>query len=101
MSGAAVVPNSAIPNREMIHILTAEFLTPAQVAALLRMSRKELAEWRRKRQGPLFRLGRRGVVIYPAEGLKNFLRARAQEGSREVRWSRAAVSRNHAASLNH
>ncbi len=69
--------DSAIPNSEIISILTAEFLTPAEVAVLLKVSRKALADRRLERQPPLFVLRSRGVVAYPAESFKNYLRAQS------------------------
>ncbi len=95
MTGAAVMPNSTMPTSEVVSILTAQFLTPAEVGAVLKVSRKVLADWRLKPQGPPFTLKAGGAVVYPAESFKNFLRARLQEdcreriGPREVRWSRA------------
>ncbi|MGA3325970.1 MAG: hypothetical protein ABSF45_15975 [Terriglobia bacterium] len=82
------MPDSLVANSEAVHILTAEFLTPAQVAALLKTSRKELADMRVKRAGPPFELKARGVVVYPADGLRRYLRALPQSagfGARSAR----------------
>ena len=75
MSSAAVMPNSMMPNSEVVSILTADVLTPAEVAAVLKVSRKALADWRLKREGPPFFLRVRGIVAYPAESFKTYLRA--------------------------
>lgn len=75
MSGTAVISNSMIPHSEIVSILTAEVLTPAEVAAVLKVSRKALADWRLKREGPPFYLRSRGKAVYPAESFKTFLRA--------------------------
>jgi hypothetical protein len=94
MSHPVAIPDSAIS------LLTAEFLTPAQAASLLKVSRWELASMRLKRQGPPFLLRRRGVVVYPAESFISFLRARPQKDRRggfdrrELRWSRTALAAN-------
>jgi hypothetical protein len=107
MSGAAVMPNSIIPNSEMVRVLTAEYLTPAEVAGLLKVSRKALVDMRLKRQGPPFMLRARGVVVYPAENFIAYLRARPQKdsregmGRREARWSRAAARPNLAVNMSH
>ncbi len=90
MSGAAVMPTS-----DVLSILTAKFLKPCEVAAVLKLSRKALADMRLERAGPPFTLKARGVVVYPAESFIQFLRARSQKecrgtiGAREARWSRA------------
>lgn len=76
MSGAAVISNSMMPNSEMVSILTAEFLMPAQVASMLKVSRWTLADWRLKRQGPPFMLRGRGVVVYPRRLFEVYLRQR-------------------------
>jgi hypothetical protein len=94
MSGAAVRADSMIPNFEVVSILTAEYLTPAEVAAVLKVSRKALADMRLKQSGPPFILRARGVVAYPAESFRRWLRAQVQSdcrekvGPREARWSR-------------
>ncbi len=66
---------SVMPTSEVVSILTAEVLTPAEVAAVLKVSRKALADWRLKREGPPFYLQARGKVIYPAQSFKTYLRA--------------------------
>jgi hypothetical protein len=50
MKGAGVVAvDSSIPNSEAaLRVLTAEFLTPAEVASVLKISRKLLADLRLK-----------------------------------------------------
>jgi hypothetical protein len=107
MAGAAVISDSAMPSAEVVHVLTAEFLSPGEVAALLGTTRKALADWRLKRQGPPFMLRAQGVVVYPAESFKSYLRARLQKDSREgverreARWSRAAVRPNLAVNVSH
>ena len=58
MSAAAVMPDSMIPNSEVVSILTAEFLTPAEVAILLKVSRLTLAKMRLGRTGVGIELGR-------------------------------------------
>lgn len=80
MTGAAAIADSAISNAEVLHALTAEYLRPAEVASLLRVSRKELAVWRLKRRGPPFFLKARGVVVYEAESFRRYLRARGNSG---------------------
>ena len=96
MSGAATISNPIIPTSAVLSILTAEFLKPAEIAGLLKVSRKTLAAWRLERQGPPFTLKARGVVVYPAESFKSYLRALPQRdcregsGARETRWSRAS-----------
>jgi len=93
MNSAAVRADSMIPNAEVVSILTAEYLTPAEVAAVLKVSRKALADMRLKRQGPPFILRARGVVVYPAESFRLYLRAQSRKvgcegfGPREARWS--------------
>lgn len=79
----------SLETSKVVSLLTAEFLTPAEVAGLLRVSRMTLADWRVKRQGPSFFLKPRGVPVYPLEGFRRYLRAfeRKREdghGSREV-----------------
>jgi hypothetical protein len=93
MNGAAVMPNSIIPNPESIHLLIAEFLLPAEIAGILGVSRKMLAEWRLKRQGPPFMLRARGVVVYPAESFRRYLLAHSQKEftAREPLWNRAVA----------
>jgi len=68
---------------KVVSLLKAEFLTPTQVASLLKVSRWTLATWRLKQQGPPFMLMSRGVVVYPAERFKSYLRALPQKGCRE------------------
>jgi len=86
----------AVEVSKVVSLLTAEFLTPAEVAALLKTSPWMLADWRRKQQGPPFMLRRRGAVIYPVESFVRWLRAQSQRncrealGAREARRSRAA-----------
>ena len=71
-------------------MLTAEFLTPAEVAALLKVPRKAVADMRLKRQGPPFILQKRGIVVYPAESIRWWLRAQENGGEgREARESRS------------
>ncbi len=82
MTGAEVISNSVMPTSEVVSILTAEVLTPAEVAAVLEVSRKALADWRLKREGPPFYLRSRGKVVYPAESFKIFLRASGAGKSR-------------------
>jgi hypothetical protein len=77
MGRAVVIPDSTIS------LLRAEFLTPAQAASLLKVSRWTLADMRRKREGPPFMLARRGAVLYPSESFLRFLRARPQRDCRE------------------
>ncbi len=93
MNGAGVIPNS-----EMVRMMTARFLKPSEVSVLLGVSRKALADMRLERQGPQAILQRRGVVVYPVDSLKEYLRARKESqprhGAREVRWSRAASRRD-------
>lgn len=97
MNGAEVKSNSMMPSLELVSILTAEFLSPAQVAAALKVSRKTLADWRLKREGPPFTLAAHGVVLYPVERFVIFLRAQSQEECRkqrvagEMRWSPAVM----------
>ena len=87
--------NSIMPNSEVVSVLTAEFLTTGQVAGLLGCTKKALADMRLKRQGPPFILQKRGVVGYPVESFKRYLRARKESqprhGARELRWSRASM----------
>jgi hypothetical protein len=83
MNGAAVMPNAIIPDSEIVRMLTAEFLTPAEVAASLKVSRKSLADMRLKRQGPPFELKARRVVVYPAESFRRYLRTLPQKDGRE------------------
>jgi len=83
LSRSTVKADSAILNSEVISVLTAEFLTPAEVASLLKVSQWTLAEWRLKRQGPPFILRARGVVVYPAERFISYLRALPQKDRRE------------------
>ncbi len=96
MSGAAAKSGPTVPSLELVHLLTAEFLSPAEVAGLLNVSRKALADMRLKRQGPTFILQRGGVVVYPVESIKQCLRARKENqprhGVREMRWSRTVCS---------
>ena len=100
MSGAAAISNPIMPTSEVVSILMPEFLTPKQVAASLRVSRKVLADWRLQRQGPPFILRERGMVVYPAERFISYLRARCQKdyreglGRRESRWSRAMLGQH-------
>jgi hypothetical protein len=97
MSGAAVRADSMIPDSKLVSILTAEYLRPAEVAAVLKVSRKALADMRLTRSGPMFVLQARGVVAYPAEPFRAWLRRRAQThghqvpGPHEARWSRKVV----------
>jgi hypothetical protein len=83
MTGAATIADSMIPNSEVAHVLTAEFLTPAEVASVLKVSRKTLADWRLKRSGPVFLMRRRGVVVYPTDSFRRYLRALRQKDCRE------------------
>jgi len=89
--GAAIIPDSIIPNYEVVSLLTAESLTPAEVATLLGVSRKTLADWRLERLGPSFMLKPRGVMVYPVESLKRYLRALPQKDCRQRTgaWRRA------------
>jgi hypothetical protein len=81
MTGAAVVmPDSLLASSEAVNILTAEFLTPAQVAALLKVSRKELADMRVKAVGPPFELRARGVVVYQADSFRRWLKGLSAPG---------------------
>jgi len=73
----------ALETSKVVFLLTAEYLSPAEVAGLLKVSRKALADWRLKRQGPPFLLKARGVVVYPAEGFRRYLRALPQKDCRE------------------
>jgi hypothetical protein len=82
MRGAAVTPNSVMPASEVVSILTAEVLTPAEVAAVPKVSRKMLADWRAKREGPPFFLRARGVVVYLAERFIGWLRAGSGSSTR-------------------
>ncbi len=75
MTGAPVISNSMMPNSEVLSILTAESLKPAEVAAVLKVSRKALAAWRLKQEGPPFFLRARGIVVYPTESFIKWLRA--------------------------
>lgn len=77
MNGTALTSNSIMPTSEIVSILKAEFLAPAQVAALLKASRKALADARLKRQGPPFELKARGTVVYSTEGFIRYLRGQA------------------------
>lgn len=83
MSGAAAMVDSGIPHSEVVSILRAEYLKPAEVAAVLKVSRKTLADWRLEGRGPSFMLQPRGIVVYPAENFRRFLRALPQKDSRE------------------
>ncbi len=86
---------AGVATSNVVSILTAESLKPAEVAAMLKCSRKALANMRLERQGPPFELKARGVVVYPVESSIRYLRARPHTdcreriGPREVRWSRA------------
>lgn len=99
--------DSTVLNSEVVSVLTAEFLTPAEVAPLLKVSRWMLADWRLKRQGPPFMLMRSGVVVYPIDALRRYLRARPQKdcreglGWREAQWSRPAVGQELERRRNH
>jgi hypothetical protein len=73
----------AVEASKIVSLLAAEFLTPAQVAGLLKTSRRELADWRLERRGPPFMLRRRGVVVYPSDAFARYLRTRAQRNCRE------------------
>ena len=73
-------PAESLEASKVIALLTAEFLTPAEVSGLLGISRKELAEWRLKGQGPPFMLRRRGVVVYLPDDFKRYLRAHRRKG---------------------
>jgi hypothetical protein len=89
MTGAAAIADSMIPNSEVAHLLTAEFLTPKEISGLLKVSRKTLADWRLKRTGPPFFLKPRGVVVYGVESFRRYLRDRqhclGKLGERKVR----------------
>ncbi len=74
MNGAAVMPNPLILDSEIVRMLTADYLTPAQVAAALKTSRKALADMRLKRQGPPFMRRKRGVIVYPRGAFEVYLR---------------------------
>lgn len=79
MSNTAVMPNPTIPTSEIVSVLTADLLTTGQVAGLLDVTKKALADWRVKRSGPPFVMLRPGgIVRYPREELQRFLRARLQ-----------------------
>jgi hypothetical protein len=56
MIGTVAIADSVIPNSEKVRLLTLEYLTPAEVADLLKISRKALADLRLKRAGPAFEL---------------------------------------------
>ena len=60
---------AGVATSNVVSILTAESLKPAEVAAMLKCSRKALANMRLERQGPPFELKARGVVVYPVESL--------------------------------
>lgn len=70
--------NSIMPNAEVISFLTSETLTTGQVAGLLGVTKKALADLRVKRNGPPYVMLRRGIVRYPRQGLETFLRTRLQ-----------------------
>jgi predicted DNA-binding transcriptional regulator AlpA len=78
-----------IPNPEAVSLLTAEFLTPTQVAALLGVTRWTLNYWRMQRQGPDFVMLTRGTIRYPRQALQSYLQRRIhKEGERVAVWGR-------------
>jgi hypothetical protein len=83
-----------MPNSDALSVLTAEFLTTGQVAGLLGCTKKALADMRLGRVGPPFMLQARGVVVYPAESFRRWLRALPPKGAgcgaRESRSRRVA-----------
>jgi hypothetical protein len=82
----------SLETSKLISLLTAEFLTPADVAALLKVSRWTLADWRLKGQGPPFLLKARGVVVYSAESFIKYLRAQPQKDCRERTGARCSAN---------
>ena len=67
---------ATIPTAEVVSFLTADLLTTQQVAGLLGITKKALADWRVKQDGPPFVTLKRGVPRYPLYGVRRFLRAR-------------------------
>lgn len=78
-----------IPNSEAVSLLTEEFLTTTQVAALLDVTRWTLNYWRMQRQGPPFVMLTRGTIRYPRQGLESYLRRHVHTAAKRVAvWSR-------------
>jgi hypothetical protein len=59
-------------------LLTMENLPVGMVAVLLNVSRLTLAQWRKRGEGPPFRLVKGGGVAYPRASFEVYLRAARQ-----------------------
>jgi len=82
----------SLETSKVVSLLTAEFLTPAEVASVLKVSRWTLATMRLKRQGPPFMLRARGVVVYPADSFRRYLRELPQKDCRERTGARCGAN---------
>jgi hypothetical protein len=64
---------------KVVSLLTSEFLTTAEVAAVLGITKWALAGWRVERKGPPFVQLRGGTIRYPRAAFEVFLRAQLRD----------------------